>query len=231
MKYVFWAVEQNIRLTTLYICNYSFSWYLIIYPNVSTLKEVKWLLMLMVTKLTITSKNGKNKILKCDCNIALTFMSFSFKSYVVLWYFCITEYLEKLHFSQNNKESQTLCLCSLIACSQTAPLKWMVSSEPNSIKEEAISKSQFYYTATCLTPLNILRFVGTNIVSNNLEQSWAHEYSMAVLQMLPVKTFFTNSTQCTCFSLSSDFHQGFIPLQGQLVAGAAVDNYGLITEV
>lgn len=107
----------------------------------------------------------------------------------------------------------------------------MVSSEPNSIKAKAISKSQFYYTATCLTSLNLLRFVGTSTVSNDLQLSWAHEYSMAVLQMLPVKTFFRLTPlgipALLVFNLASVFHQCFIPQWSQLV-GAGVDNYCLI---
>lgn len=60
----------------------------------------------------------------------------------------------------------------VFASSQTAALlKWMLRSEPNSIKEKAISKSKFYYIATCLTSLNLLLFVGTNTVGNDLQQS------------------------------------------------------------
>lgn len=67
----------------------------------------------------------------------------------------------------------------------------MVSSEPNSRKEKAISKSQFYYTATCLAPLNVLHSVGSNTVSNDLQLSEAHEYSTAALQMLQSRLLFT----------------------------------------
>lgn len=100
----------------------------------------------------------------------------------------------------------------LTASSQTAALlKRVVSSEPNSIKKKPISKSQFYYTATCLTPLNLLRFLGANTVSHDLQQSCAHEYSMAALQMLPVKIlFFFRLLSVNLFSLCSASALSFI---------------------
>lgn len=104
----------------------------------------------------------------------------------------------------------------------------MVSSEPNSIKEEAISKSQFYYTATCLTLLKVLPFVGIGTVGGDLQPPWAHEYSMAVFADAHSQDFgVTDFTRCSCLSSCSDFHQGFVPWQCQLV-GAGVDNYCLI---
>lgn len=61
----------------------------------------------------------------------------------------------------------------------------MASSEPNSIKEKAIFKSNFYYTATCLALGNVLLFVGTGTGSSDLQLPRAHEYRMAVTQKEP----------------------------------------------
>lgn len=61
----------------------------------------------------------------------------------------------------------------------------MACSEPNGIKEKAIFKSNFYYTATCLALGNVLLFVGTGAGSGDLQLPRAHEYRMAVTQKEP----------------------------------------------
>lgn len=160
---------------------------------------------------TLTFKNGKKEILHTDCNDAAASLLIYFRKHRVLqWHINHPESCTVHKITRSPKHYV------LVASSQTAaPLKRMASSEPNSIKEKAISKSQFYYTATCLTPLNLLRFVGTNTVSNDLQQSSAHEYSMAVLQMLPVKiSFFIRPTRSArvqpplCLSSSCSFPGG-----------------------
>lgn len=182
-------------------------------------QDKKWLFKLKITNLTITSKNGSKVI------VILFFHTITFKLFP-LGIFSLSQL-----FITDNLESYTLhkITISLIAGSQTAaPLKWMVSSEPNSIKGKAIFKSQFYYTATCLTPLNILPFVGTSTVSNDLQLPWAYEYSMAVLQMLPVKTFLRLTVHSVVsLHVFSLFLKSFIPWWSQLV-GSGVDNYCLI---
>lgn len=69
-----------------------------------------------------------------------------------------------------------------------APLKWMVSSEPNDVQKEAISKSRFYYGATCPAPPNLLHSVGSSGVSGDLQRSLAHEYGVAAVT--PGQNFF-----------------------------------------
>lgn len=97
----------------------------------------------------------------------------------------------------------------------------MTSSVLNIKKEKkAFSKSQFYYIATCLTPLNKLLFVGSSIASNDPQLSRAHEYSMTVAQMLPIKAF--------CIAHAE---QLLPPSRPHSLADAGVGNYCLTEKV
>lgn len=107
----FWT--KNIYIKALHSIKYSAG-----FQHLSTLKQIEWLFMLMVTKLTITSKNGKNKMLHCDC-IALTFIRFSLRGYLLsgntvshggVWF--IAEYPESCTFLKITRSLEPSVLSS-----------------------------------------------------------------------------------------------------------------------
>lgn len=84
----------------------------------------------------------------------------------------IPDYLGSCKLHKITGRSKTVCPTT--ASSQTAaPLKFMTRSESHSRKEKAISKSNFYYAATCLTLGNLLLFAGA--ASSDLQAARAHE--------------------------------------------------------
>lgn len=113
-------------------------------------------------------------------------------------------------------------LCSPAAAS----FKWMLSSEPNGAKERAISKSQFHYTATCLTLLNILRSVGSGTVRSDLEQSSRIQHDGVADAPSPDFVRLTERTRSPCVL---PFLRVWFPGEADWLGGPGVDNYCFMT--